>query len=182
MPSPGGRTSVDKAADKWSMAFCEFYRDNWNFRCYVLLKHAQLKTGVNIEHVKTLAETLLVLRLIIIIHYERFHYSLGRGFICAVSKFLSIQQTTFYQMFFSENRVWHHANCHLFSNPIFWRKKKEFVEVAQREVCFKRTFKLLSFQQNTEFVSFWHVLLLIYFLFIQCNFCWCLMLILWYCW
>ena len=26
--SPGGSTSVDKAADKWSMAFCEFYRDN----------------------------------------------------------------------------------------------------------------------------------------------------------
>ena len=28
MPSPGGNTSVDKAADKWSMAFCEFYRDD----------------------------------------------------------------------------------------------------------------------------------------------------------
>ena len=25
---PGGSTSADKAADKWSMAFCEFYRDN----------------------------------------------------------------------------------------------------------------------------------------------------------
>ena len=25
---PGGRPSVDKAADKWSLAFCEFYRDN----------------------------------------------------------------------------------------------------------------------------------------------------------
>ena len=24
----GGRPSVDKAADKWSLAFCEFYRDN----------------------------------------------------------------------------------------------------------------------------------------------------------
>lgn len=28
---PGGSTSVDKAADKWSMAFCEFYRDNQNY-------------------------------------------------------------------------------------------------------------------------------------------------------
>ena len=28
MPSPGDNTSVDKAADKWSMAFCEFYRDD----------------------------------------------------------------------------------------------------------------------------------------------------------
>ena len=25
---PGGRTSVDKAADKWTLAFCEFYRDS----------------------------------------------------------------------------------------------------------------------------------------------------------
>ena len=25
----GGSTRADKAAVKWSMAFCEFYRDNW---------------------------------------------------------------------------------------------------------------------------------------------------------
>ena len=27
-PPPGGSTRADKAADKWSMAYCEFYRDN----------------------------------------------------------------------------------------------------------------------------------------------------------
>lgn len=27
-PSSGASTNVDKTADKWSMAFCEFYRHN----------------------------------------------------------------------------------------------------------------------------------------------------------
>ena len=49
---PGGSTRADKAADKWSMAFCEFYRDNWVgtlFKNFVISVVKMKYMWINIE-------------------------------------------------------------------------------------------------------------------------------------